>query len=256
LQEGKVGGLEEDERQDTGINGGNKMIDKTFPLCFSPLPLPPNMEEREQQIIDGSAKVFMRLGIRSVNMDDVAQHLHISKKTLYQYVKDKNELVQRIIRHITDSHRECILGICKQGHGAIDESFEITRFVASQIGNMHPSIHFDLEKYHPEAWQLLQSTSREDIYRCVSENLAKGIKEGMYRDDLNIDVIARIYISRFDVTFDGELFPQDKYRFEDVIWELFRYHIRGIASDKGVKYLMKKVEKERNTAPVGPVTRK
>lgn len=214
------------------------------------------MEEREQQIIAEAGKVFMRLGIRSVNMDDVAQHLRISKKTLYQYVKDKNELVQRIIRHITDTHRECILGICKQGHTAIDESYEITRFVASQIGHMHPSIHFDLEKYHPEAWDLLQSTSREDIYRCVSENMAKGIKEGVYRDDLNIDVIARIYISRFDVAFDGELFPSDKYRFEDVIWETFRYHIRGIASDKGVKYLMKKVEKERNTAPAAPVTRK
>jgi hypothetical protein len=90
----------------------------------------------------------------------------------------------------------------------------------------------------------------------VSENMEKGIREGLYRPDLNIDVIARIYISRFDVTFDGELFPQDKYRFEDVIWEMFRYHIRGIASDKGVKYLIKKVQKERNIAPGLPVPTK
>lgn len=203
-------------------------------------------ENREHHILAEAGKVFMRLGIRSVNMDDIAQHLRISKKTLYQYVKDKNELVLKAVRGITDHHRTCILGICAQGHNAIDESFEITRFVASQVGQIHPSVHFDLQKYHPEAWDLLQSTERADIYKCITENLRKGIAEGLYREDLDIDVIARIYVSRFDVTFDGQLFPADKYRFEDVIWELFRYHTRGIASDKGVKYLVKKVKKERD----------
>ena len=207
-------------------------------------------QKREQHILAEAGKVFMRLGIRSVNMDDIAQHLRISKKTLYQYVRDKNELVQRTVKQITDHHSTCIAGICGKGFNAIDENFEITRFVASQVGSMHPSVHFDLQKYHPEVWEQLQSTERADIYQCVSDNMRKGIDEGYYRDDLNIDVIARIYISRFDVTFDGVLFPQHKYRFEDVIWELFRYHIRGIASDKGLKYLVKKVQKERNTTPV------
>ncbi|MBL7963562.1 MAG: TetR/AcrR family transcriptional regulator [Flavobacteriales bacterium] len=198
------------------------------------------MDEREQHIIDEAGKVFMRLGIRSVNMDDIAQHLRISKKTLYQYVKDKNELVQRTIEHITKNHRGCILGICEQGYSAIDESYEITRFVASQVGQLHPSVHFDLQKYHPEAWHLLESTERQDIYACVSQNLTKGVKEGLYRKDMDIDVITRIYISRFDITFDGRLFPPDQYRFEDVIWKLFDYHIHGIATERGLKHLEKK----------------
>lgn len=207
------------------------------------------LENREQHILAEAGKVFMRLGIRSVNMDDVAQHLRISKKTLYQFVKDKNELVIKAVGRITADHRDCILGICAKGFNAIDESFEISRFVAAQVGQVHPSVHFDLQKYHPEAWDLLQSTERQDIYACVSGNLRKGMEEGLYRADLNVDVIARIYISRFDVTFDGVLFPQDKYRFEDVIWELFRYHIRGIATDKGVKYLNRKVARDRNSRP-------
>ena len=207
------------------------------------------MDEKEIQIIDQSSKVFMRLGIRSVNMDDIAQHLRISKKTLHQFVKDKNELVSRVVGHICSHHHTCITGICEQGHNAIDENFEITRFVAAQIGEMHPSIHFDLEKYHPEAWALLQRNEREDIYKCVTGNMQKGVKDGLYRDDLNVDVIARIYISRFDAIFDGILFPKEKYRFEDVIWELFRYHVRGMASDKGLKYLTKKVKKERDISP-------
>ena len=202
------------------------------------------MEEKEQQIIDQASKVFMRLGIRSVNMDDIAQHLRISKKTLYQYVKDKNELVLRIVQLNCDHHRTSINSICEKGLNAIDENFEIARFIASQISQMHPSIHFDLQKYHAEAWDMLERTEKADIYRCVSANMNKGIKEGLYRDDLNIPVIAKIYIARFDAVFDTVLFPEKEYDLQEVIWEMFRYHIRGIASDKGTKYLIKKVKKE------------
>ena len=206
------------------------------------------MEEREDQIIDQSTKVFMRLGIRSVNMDDIAQHLRISKKTLYQFVKDKKDLVKRVVQHTCEQHRTSINAICERGLNAVDEQFEISRFISSQVGQMHPSIHFDLQKYHAEAWDLLHNTEKADIYRCLTLNMTKGIKEGLYRADLNIPVVAKIYIARFDVSFDGELFPQTEYNFQDVIWELFRYHIRGIASEKGLKYLEKKVKKERTQA--------
>ncbi|MCB0794706.1 MAG: TetR/AcrR family transcriptional regulator [Flavobacteriales bacterium] len=203
------------------------------------------MSDREQQIIDQAHKVFMRLGIRSVNMDDIAQHLRISKKTLYQFVKDKNDLVQRVVKCTCEHHRTSINAICERGLNAIDEHFEIASFIASQLGQMHPSIHFDLQKYHAEAWDMLERTEKEDIYGCVTRNMEKGIREGLYRDDLNIPVLAKIYIARFDAVFDGELFPGTEYKFQDIIWELYRYHIRGIASEKGLKYLAKKVKKER-----------
>ena len=205
------------------------------------------MDQREQNIIEGAGKIFMRLGVRSVNMDDIAQHLRISKKTLYQYVKDKNELVQRTVEQICDHHRACICSIREKGLNAIDENFEIASFIAGQLGQMHPSIHFDLQKYHAEAWDLLQRTEKADIHECVTANMHKGIQQGLYREDLNIPVIAKIYIARFDVTFDGRLFPQAEYNFDDVVWELFRYHIRGIASEKGLKYLVRKVKKERGS---------
>jgi AcrR family transcriptional regulator len=208
------------------------------------------MEEREQHIIEQAGKVFMRLGVRSVNMDDIAQHLRISKKTLYQYVKDKNELVLRTVKCICDQHRSSICGIRDKNLNAIDENFEIAQFIAGQLGQMHPSIHFDLQKYHTEAWDLLQKTERADIYECVTANMAKGIEQGLYRDDLNIPIIARIYIARFDALFDGVLFPAKEFHFDEVVWEHFRYHIRGIASDKGLKYLIKKVKERGEKMPV------
>ena len=206
------------------------------------------MSDREQQIIDQAHRVFMRLGIRSVNMDDIAQHLRISKKTLYQYVKDKHELVQKVAQFSCDQHHEAITAICELGLNAIDEQFEIAKFIAGKLGEMHPSIHFDLQKYHPEAWDLLERTQKTEIYQCVTHNMEKGIAEGLYREDLNIPVIAKIYMARFDAVFDGELFPETEYNFQDIIWEVYRYHIRGIASEKGVKYLMKKVKREHATS--------
>ncbi|HQW06904.1 MAG: TetR/AcrR family transcriptional regulator [Flavobacteriales bacterium] len=203
------------------------------------------MDVKEKQIIEQAGKLFMRLGIRSVNMDDVAQHLRVSKKTLYQFFKDKNDLVESIVKSICDDNRTNITAICGKGLNAIDENFEIAHFIALQLGQIHPSVHFDLQKYHAAAWDLLERTERANIHSCVTSNMEKGMKEGLYRKDLNIPVIARIYIARFDALCDGELFPKDEYDPQNVTWEMFRYHIRGIASDKGMKYLMKKVKKEQ-----------
>ena len=187
----------------------------------------------------------MRFGIKSVTMDDIAGKLGVSKKTLYQYVGNKDELVQKCIGAMCARDQNVIDGICKMDLNAIDQMFEISKFLVSMMQEMHPSIHFDLQKYHPEAWNELQQIKHSNIYRCTTDNLEKGIKEGLYRDDLDIPVISKIYLSRFDVIFDGELFPVEEFSFTTVIWELFRYHIRGIANDEGVKYLRQKVKKER-----------
>lgn len=201
--------------------------------------------QREEEILLQAEKCFMRNGIKAVTMDDVARYMSMSKKTLYQFVDDKNDLVEKVVRKICSAHHQAMMGICARGLNAIDESFEITRFLASQLAQFHPSIHYDLAKYHPRAWDILQRTEQTDIYSCVTRNMEKGVREGLYRDDLNIPVVAKMHIARFDAVFDKELFPVNEYSFVDVLWEQFRYHIRGIASPKGVQYLMKKMKKER-----------
>jgi AcrR family transcriptional regulator len=195
-------------------------------------------------IIETASQVFLRLGIRSVNMDDMAKHLRISKKTLYQHVKDKNDLVERVVESIGQEHNRCISSIQEESLNAIDESYRITEYVAGILQEIHPSVHFDLEKYHPKAWQEMQDFEKRTILGCMTNNIEQGVREGLYRDDLNIPIIVRVYLSRFDVCFDGELFPPSEYSFPEVQWEIFRYHIRGIASEKGLKYLNKKVKRE------------
>ncbi len=197
-----------------------------------------------EKIVEQAGQVFLRLGIRSVNMDDIAKHMRISKKTLYQHVKDKNDLVEKVVSGICAEHDRCIRGICEKDLNAIDENYQITEYVAGILKEIHPSVHYDLEKYHPTAWDAMQRFEKEHISECMTSNMEKGVAEGLYRDDLNIPIVVRVYMSRFDVSFDGELFPPTEYNFVDVQWEIFRYHIRGIASEKGLRYLKKKVKRE------------
>lgn len=206
------------------------------------------MDIKKKEILEQAQRLFMRLGIKSMTMDDVAMHLRISKKTLYEHFSDKNDLVEQVVAAVCKHHRSNIDAICAKGLNAIDENQEITKFIVAQIGGVHPSVQFDLQKYHPKAWSILDDTERNDIHRCVSSNLKKGVKEGLYRDDLDIEVITRLYIARMDATWDGHVFPPEQFNVSDVLWKHFEYHIRGIASRKGIDYLEKKMRKERAIA--------
>ncbi|HRN38224.1 MAG TPA: TetR/AcrR family transcriptional regulator [Flavobacteriales bacterium] len=202
---------------------------------------PVNAAER---IVAEAAKIFWTYGIKSVTMDDLATRMGISKKTLYQHVADKNDLVEKVVDHVAREFKCGVMCISRAGN-AIDELYAITNTVAERLKGIHPSIHFDLEKYHPEAFRRMMETRRREVYATTVANMERGIKEGIYRNDLNIPIIATLYISRLEVVFDGDLFPADRFNPGEVHWALFRYHVRGIASEKGVKYLVNKVKKDQ-----------
>lgn len=200
-------------------------------------------EEKSKQIIESAAQTFMKYGIRSVTMDDIAKHAGISKKTLYQVVSDKNELVSQVMDLMLKEDIDCFKDISNTHENAIEQVGEIFRQAILRLGNVHPSVHFDLEKYYPEAWHKLNNHKNNSMFNMVKENLELGIKQGLYRDNLNVDVITKLYVAKMDMIFDGEIFPVNQYQFSDVFKELFRYHIRGIASDKGRKYLKELISK-------------
>ncbi len=201
------------------------------------------MEKNEKEIIESTLPLFMKLGIKSVTMDDVARNLGISKKTLYKYVEDKNDLVRKSLGYSSEMENTEICKLCAIEQNAIDEIFEISNYVFAHIRSVHPSIIFDLQKYHPEVWKEFSATKKEKINQCYMDNIAKGIKEGLYREDVNGEIITKFYASRFELMFDQDLFPSDKFEPAETYLEIFRYHIRGIASEKGLKYLVNKMKK-------------
>jgi AcrR family transcriptional regulator len=200
------------------------------------------MDEKEQKIIQQATEVFMRYGIKSVNMDDVSRHLGISKKTLYQYVSDKSDLVKKAVAHF-GSHEECALRrIAGERLNAIDESLEIMKWVLSILQTANPAVEFDLQKYHPEIHKEMVDQRHRVVFDGTYNNLKKGQREGLYRKNFNPELIAKIYMTRMDVMFDQSLFPFPKWSLTEIYTQTFIYHIRGIASEKGLAYLREKMK--------------
>lgn len=199
------------------------------------------MEAKINTILEHAGKVFMRYGIKSITMDDVARELGISKKTLYQFFTDKNDLVKQCIEMRMKADQCMYDQISSEVTNAIDELFQVNKTLASQMGQVHPSIMFDLQKYHPEAYKVFKSNKASCLLASVIKNFKRGIEEGFYDETLDTDIMSRLYVSKIDAIFDTELFPNDKYSLPTIHRELIVYHIRAIATPKGLKYLLKKL---------------
>lgn len=199
-------------------------------------------DEKEIKIIQGARDIFMKYGFKSVNMDDMARHLSISKKTLYLYVNDKDELVHKAVMGHCEMEDQQMSEIVKRKLNSIDEMLEIMQIVVNMLNNVHPSIVFDLQKYHPEVFDSMLSHRHRVIYDCMYLNMKKGQREGFYRKDFSVEAIAKIYLSRIEMIFDQKLFPSTEWSLTQVYMELFKYHIRGIASEKGLEYLSQKMK--------------
>lgn len=200
------------------------------------------IQDKEAKLVEAATGVFLKYGIKSVNMDDMSRYLGISKKTLYQYIKDKEDLVRKSVAHFCTREDSEIRNICHAGLNAIDESLEIMKWVMNVLQNIHPSVNFDLEKYHPEVARAMKENRHRAVYDCIRLNLKKGQREGYYRKDFNVDVISKLYMARMDLIFDQELFPSEQFGLVDIYRELFKYHIRGIASAEGLEYLKDKLK--------------
>lgn len=200
------------------------------------------MEQKEQQLLEQVDKLFMKYGIKSLTMDDISSELGISKKTLYLYCTDKEDLLKKSMSLHFKNEVAFQEGIWAKNLNAIDELFEVSKHVGDMLKTMHPSIHYDMRKYYPEVWKMFSEYKQSALYNCVSANMEKGKKEGLYRENLNIPIVARIYLSRIDAIFDGELFPPDEFNFHQVFLEMIRYHVRGIANEKGIEYFLNRIK--------------
>ncbi len=195
------------------------------------------MDDKKREFLFQALAVYMRFGIKSITMDEMARQLGISKKTIYTYVKDKNDLVMQCVQLSLDDEACQVKDIASQSNNAIDEVFNVGEMAAKHLREVHPSIFFDMEKYHPDAFQIMKKSRNKLIMDSVMSNLKKGKKQGLYRENIDEEIIAVMYVAFIDALFNGDVFPTSKYPFIKVYNEYFKYHIRGIASDKGLKYL-------------------
>lgn len=197
------------------------------------------MEEKTKEIVEQSSDLFMRLGIRSLTMDELAFRIGLSKKTLYNYVQDKNDLVEQCVRFIRNRNQSEMEKACEESSNAIEElkmSGEIARTV---FRNMQPSVFFDLQKYYPKAWRVFMDFKNEYMYKCIVDNIERGKAEGLYRDDVKTEMVSLLYLNLINGVFDSNSPFHNKFPFSDLHHEMVIYHLRGIANEKGLKLIGK-----------------
>lgn len=198
--------------------------------------------EKSKNFFKSTTELFTRFGIKSLTMDDIARHLGISKKTIYQFVKDKKELVKKGMALMIKEEQSRIIESTKLSKTAIDELIEMTKCVSSKLGDIHPSVIYDLQKYHPEAWKILENHKQEFIHNIILNNIKRGVSEGYYRKNINPEIIANVYICMMDNIINPESSINKTMSLEELHLEIINYHIKGISNEKGVEYLKKALE--------------
>ncbi|MCZ2444539.1 MAG: TetR/AcrR family transcriptional regulator [Flavobacteriales bacterium] len=199
------------------------------------------MDEKQLIIINSSLKLFIKQGVKGVTMSDIARELGMSKKTLYLYFKDKNDLVIQVLNSFLDHHKSQIKNISEQSINAIDELLAIYQMNTKNLQEVKLMILFGLKKYYPKAWIIYDEFKRSFLFKCIEDNIKRGIHEGLYRTSINSQIISIAYTGMINLIFDSDVFSEKGYDFNQLYLELFKYHIRGIASQKGVNYLENKM---------------
>ncbi|MEO7923394.1 MAG: TetR/AcrR family transcriptional regulator [Chitinophagaceae bacterium] len=195
--------------------------------------------EPKERILVKAEELFMQYGIRSVSMDDIANNLGMSKKTLYQYFVDKDELVDAVVDgHIKMIQTDC-LGCRSEAINAIHEIIIMMERIMEEFSNMNPMLLHDMEKFHFKAYQRFRDHKDKFLLQIIRENIVWGIKDELYRADVNVDVLSKFRIESMMIPFNVSVFPPGKYNLattSEMIIENFTY---GLATIKGHKLIQK-----------------
>jgi|WetSurMetagenome_2_1015567.scaffolds.fasta_scaffold08806_3 TetR/AcrR family transcriptional regulator, cholesterol catabolism regulator len=201
------------------------------------------MDKELIDILERVRELFFKYGVRSVSMDDICRDIGVSKKRLYTYFQSKTELVSKLLELERRNFEIIFEHHNFEGINAIDILLIVSRDLGERFWDISPSMTFDLKKYYPDIYHQHIDERIEFIYQKIQINLQKGISQGMYRDDLSIELVARLYIRRLIDIHNPEFFPADKFSFQTLFDVMFDNFIRGIARPEGTEYYEKQKRK-------------
>jgi AcrR family transcriptional regulator len=203
------------------------------------------MDEKHNQIIEETAKLFFKYGIRSVTMDDVAKEIGISKKTLYQHFTDKTNLVDSVIEYLGE---KTDLSHCgeEKDLNPIEKHYFIYKKITKLLVERNASFEYDLQKYYPEQFKKMLSFRRDSMFKKMKNDLIQGIKEGFFRDNMDVDKVVVLNMIRVESMNDNAVLKKYNYEMLDVLDEFFKYHLYAIATQKGINEYQKLINNDNN----------
>jgi AcrR family transcriptional regulator len=190
-----------------------------------------------ERIIQGGEELFLTAGIKSVTMDDIAKHLGMSKKTIYQFFKDKNELVIALVKKKLKEDEDQIAEIMSKSGNVIEEMINMMKCSEDIFSRINPIVIHDMQKYHPEAWTEFQKFKSDVLISTLEELLTKGIKQSYIRPDIDVKIIARMRVSQVEMGFNTNIFPMAEFNPWKVQVQFLEHFNYGICTLKGYKLL-------------------
>ncbi|MCC7302546.1 MAG: TetR/AcrR family transcriptional regulator [Bacteroidia bacterium] len=195
--------------------------------------------ETGDRILEGARELFFSYGIRSVSMDDIARHLGMSKKTVYQNFKDKDEIVNTLLATSLKINDERLKQLEKDSKDAVQEIILIMKHISEMFSRINPNLFYDMQKYYPEAWKRFQEFKQQSMIKMVETNLKQGIQEKYFRNDIDVKILAKMRIEQVEMAMNPMTFPPDKFNIMEVQLTMIDHFLHGITTLKGHKLLNK-----------------
>lgn len=201
--------------------------------------------EIQKRILLKATDLFVRYGIRSITMDEIALQLGISKKTIYQFFADKDELVDAVTVQMLGHNQKCCEADKAAAQNAIHEVFMAMEMVSEMFEHMNPSMLYDLEKYHPQSYEKFTGFKYNFLHRVIKENLERGLKEELYRPDIDINIITMLRLETIMFPFHRHVLSKTKFNVAEIQLQVIEHFLFGIASLKGYKLILKHKEERK-----------
>lgn len=195
--------------------------------------------DTSKRILLKAHELFMQYGVRSISMDDIANKLGISKKTIYLYYADKDTLVAEVMQAIIEDNQNACNAHRKASQDAIHEVFLAMEMIKEMFRSMNPSVLFDMQKYHPSAFQLFYNYKNDYLYGVIRDNIVRGIKEKLFRADIKVDILARFRVESIMLPFTPDFYTRMKFNLAVIEEELIIHFLFGLVSQKGYKIILK-----------------
>jgi AcrR family transcriptional regulator len=187
-----------------------------------------------QRIIEEAATMFRTYGIRAVTMDMLANQMGISKRTIYETFRDKDELLFGVLKWMTYRQQELMTKLMEESENVIEAIFKMLDMMRDHFLNMSPAFQMDIKKYHYDLIDKLSKLDELPYYRSNIEIIIRGIKEGIFRKDLDVEIINKCMLEVAKISSDKDIFPPDDFMSKDVIRNVYINYLRGISTQKGL----------------------
>ncbi|MCA6435036.1 MAG: TetR/AcrR family transcriptional regulator [Bacteroidetes bacterium] len=196
-------------------------------------------QESAVKILRGAEQLFFKYGIKNITMDDVAKHLSISKKTIYQFFKDKDEMVHSLMALSLDDDKCRIQSAHDNSKNVVEEVFKIMDSMREIFSKVNPILFFELNKYYPETWKMFMKFKNEFILKTVENSLLRGQKEGYIRENINVKLLSKLRVELVELGMKGEMFPHDQFEILEVQLALTEHFLYGVCTLKGHRLINK-----------------